>query len=375
MIWVTLIIACCYVFNIAVFSAGWLYLEPFSSETINPNITVSVIIPMRNEAENIESLLYCLQNQNYPAEAFQIILVDDHSTDNSLTIIENIKMPNIKVMQMQRERQGKKAALQRGIEASDGKLIITTDADCVMGREWIRSYVNYYQKYQPVMMLGPVRAQPGKSNFAKVQALEMLSLLGSTAGAAAINHHIMCNGANLAFARSVYPEIRHVYNNPGVSSGDDIFVLQELKKKYRHRIKFIKSKEVAIYTKIADSLPSFFKQRKRWVAKAPHYFDSDIIVTALIILVTNLWLLTTLFLGLLSFGFKNFLLLMLMKSLIDFLFLYRLSSFFGEKKLLRWFPIVQSIYFVYVSITFFLAVFIPGTWKNRKLNHLLNSRK
>ena len=358
------IVGSIYLSIILLFVIGWTHLPYFQTGKINNYPKVSVIIPMRNEAANIESLLNCLKNQIYPENFLEIILVDDHSSDNTLELINKFYLPNTEIVNLSNQFNGKKAAVKTGIEASNGDLIILTDADCIMNSEWIACYVSYYQQYNPVLMLGPVCAIPGNSPFAKMQALEMFSLLGSTAGAAGVFRHIMCNGANLSFPKYLYPEIKHIYNS-STSSGDDIFVLQELKKKYRQKIHFVKSRDLIVYTKISSTILSFFNQRKRWVSKAPLYNDIDIITTAFFVLLINISLLGTFILGLISYDIAPFLYLLLIKSLADYLILNKVTTFFREKSLMLWFPIVQSIYFVYVSFTVLITIFVPGSWKNR----------
>jgi hypothetical protein len=157
----------------------------------------------------------------------------------------------------------------------------------------------------------------------------------------------------------------HLYDNDKVRSGDDIFVLLTLKKTYPKRIHFIKSNDAAIYTSLPLQMNSFFRQRKRWAAKARYYNDPAIIVTALIVFSINFLLLVCLLLGLWKGNFANFIILFLLKSAIDFPVLQRVTAFFNEKRMVKWFPAVQSFYFLYVCFTVFAAFFSPITWKGR----------
>jgi glycosyltransferase involved in cell wall biosynthesis len=400
MIWAVLIAGGIYIMVIAFFLYGWEKLKGFTPAQRECKTFVSVIVPMRNEQLTITRLLYDLYGQNYPADLHEIIVVNDHSTDQSSQKAGYFQKDNIKILSLPESHAGKKAAIRFGIEAARGELIVTTDADCHIGNNWLRCLAEYYEKYSPVMILGPVIASPRPSasgrtsspkeresglslhigeaslsgrgqegGFPQMQALELFSLLGSTAGAVANGYPIMCNGANLAFVKTIYPEIEHIYKNEKIRSGDDMFVMLELKKKYPNKIHFLKSTEATVNTLLINNLFSFFRQRKRWAAKAKFYNDISISGTALIVFLVNMLLMTCLVIGFVKGNFFYFLILFLIKSAIDFPFLYRVTTFFGEKQLMRWFPVVQSFYFLYVCFTAIAAMITPITWKGRVIKY------
>lgn len=217
-----------YILLITIFWIGWERLIHYNYSSTDCSTFVSVIIPMRNEETNIKNLLSYLLLQNYPHNLFEIIVIDDHSSDNSLQEALNIKSNIIRTIILPEGLTGKKKAIQYGIDQSNGDLILTCDADCVITNNWIVSHVSYHEKFSPVMLSGPVSGIYNHG-FSKIQSLEMFGLMGSTAGAAALSHNIMCNGANLSFKKEIYPEIRQIYNH-NISSGDDMFILQQLKK-------------------------------------------------------------------------------------------------------------------------------------------------
>jgi len=372
MIFLVFLIGGIYVLVIASFFYGWEKLRHFDIANETPSLFVSIVIPMRDEEDNILNLLHDLSNQTFPAKDYEIILVNDHSVDHSYEIASGYSFDNLKIISLPDSVSGKKAALAAGIQRSKGELIITTDADCRMKSKWLISIALYYIKAKPVMILCPVvpsynlHSQSGKI-LNEILTLEFYSLLGSTAGAAAIGRPVMCNGANLAFPKNVYQDIQQTLVNTKIASGDDIFGMLALKKKYPGRIHFLKLKDAAVYTTIAGNVKSFFKQRGRWAAKFRFYRDPEIIVTALAVFGINLMLLVTLVYSFLQHNYISFFGLLIIKSLIDFPFLYRVTSFFGKKKLMRWFPVVQSFYFFYVCITVFFALVMPNVWKGRKI--------
>ncbi len=361
-----------YIIVIASFFYGWEKLLRFQLPKEYPSVFASIIVPMRDEEGNITNLINDLIHQNYPLGKYEIIVVDDHSSDRSIAVIAGYAVDNLKVITLPEGINGKKAALNFGIKDSKGELIVTTDADCRRGSNWLRSIVSYYQQTNPVMILAPVVPSYNSHSFwkmgwEKALSLELYSLLGSTAGSAAIGHPVMCNGANLAFPRSVYPFIESVYQNTHVPSGDDMFAMFELKKKYPGRIHFLKSKEAAVFTDVSASITSFFKQRGRWASKAKFYREPATIFTALAVVSINIILVFTLIYSILYQSFTSFFILLIIKSLVDFPFLYRVTSFFGQLRLMLWFPIVQSLYFFYVCMTVFVAIFLPNGWKGRRI--------
>jgi cellulose synthase/poly-beta-1,6-N-acetylglucosamine synthase-like glycosyltransferase len=365
-IWV-IFAALFYVFFISVFFIGWIKLPLFNKIENASDTKVSVIIPFRNEEAHLSNILQCLKNQTYPINLTEIIFVNDHSTDNSIQIIENEHLPNISILHLQDNILGKKAALLEGTKKSTGNLIITTDADCTPGSEWISTYVSYYSKYNSKMIVGPVMLLSGGNIISKFQHLEFLSLQGSAAGAIKMNCPIMCNGANLAFSRDCLSIVQETYRNSGSSSGDDIFALLAVKKQFPGQVHFLKSKNAIVTTQPCYTISDFLNQRKRWTSKARYYTDFTIIATALIVLFTNLILLGLFLSGIIYGNWNLFFALLLIKSIIDLPFLHSISVFFDSRNSLKWFPLTQCFYFLYVSITFVSSLLGNFTWKSRKL--------
>lgn len=352
-----------YVGIISAFFWGWETLPTFEP-TNKCSTKVSIIIAMRNEALSIERIINDLLQQDFQKELLEIIIIDDNSTDRSLEIAQKYASLNFRIYQLPFSKSGKKAALLHGIEKSCGQLIVTTDADCRIRENWIKTMVSFYEKTNSVLILGPVRGI-GKGFWYNCLSVEQYALQGSTAGAAKIQNAIMCNGANFAFSKNIFAEIKHIYENDDIKSGDDMFVLMELKKKYKHRINYIKSDLASVYTEFPNNMKSFFKQRKRWAAKSVKYSDLFVISTGLIVFVTSFMLFFTFLYGAIFTQWKAFFLLFITKTAIDFLFLYRITSFYNEKRVLKWFLIVQSFYFFYVTFTVVFSLITSNVWKDR----------
>lgn len=368
MILLTIISGIVYLGVIGSFYYGWIKLKPFSSKENHTTIPVSVIIPVRNEQSNLANLVKSLYSQNYNPNCTEIIIVDDHSTDKSAGIASSLLKETDKVLKLPKNKKGKKAALWEGIVSSRGELLITTDADCIHDPEWLQIIVNCYATQKPSLILAPVMANEPVNFFESMQQLEMLSLLGSTAGAASIHKAIMCNGANLAFPKAVIKEFQPIYTNEKIASGDDMFVLEKVKKQYPQGLSFIKSIEATVTTKIAANLKQFFNQRRRWTAKAVFYTDRDTIITALAVLQINLMLFAFLLFALITSCYTYFLLLLGIKTIADLPFLWSVTRFYKKSKLMYCFPLLQCVYFFYVSFTFLGSFTGNFNWKSRKLS-------
>lgn len=372
MIFGIILIGGLYILVIASFFYGWKRLTSFESISNQWTVKVSIVVPMRNESTHITALLNDLSLQSYPNKLIEIILVDDHSSDESATLARKFRQINLQVLSLPAHISGKKAALRTGITVATGELILTTDADCRIGSNWVSAIASYYKQFNPVMILGPVvpiSRNPSLLSQKWVEEMELLeffSLQGSTAGAVAIGHPIMGNGANLAFSKSVFPDFEHIYNQ-NIASGDDVFAILTLKKKYPGRIAYLKSQEAAVYTILPNSFKSFFGQRGRWTEKSKSYKDAAILFTAGIVFLTNVLLILTLILGFIVGNFLPFLILLGMKTLIDFPFLWSITSFFKERRLMAMFPLAQCFYFFYVCITVFWALAMPIVWKERTI--------
>jgi glycosyltransferase involved in cell wall biosynthesis len=322
-----------------------------------PGTFVSVIAACRNEEKNIALLLGYVALQNYPENLFEVIIVDDGSTDKTVeTAAAFSGIANIKILA--NTGSGKKKALRTGILAASGNLIITTDADCRAGRNWIRTIAAYYELNRPGMIIPQVVLESKPGLFNRFQELEFMSLQGITAGSSLSGNPVMCNGANLAFDRETY--LHHSNNlHDEINSGDDIFLLHSLKSEGKSKILWLESNEAAITTESSPTLMSFLDQRGRWISKAKAYNDRPTIylgiVTFTAICLQMLYLIAFLVSPAL---FPVFLSVIIIKSIPDFLILRKTSERYGNRNLLWWFLPAQMVYPFYVlSVVLYSLIF------------------
>ncbi len=355
MLTATILISIIYFSLISLFIKGWSQIPTFRIRTDRPTKTeISVVVACRNEALNLPMLLKSLRNQSY--QSFQLILIDDHSTDSTFEIMKLAENDFENILILQSENYGKKQALKLGIENAKNELIITTDADCSAPSAWLETVIQYQELTKSDLIIGLVAIQPAVTFFEKIQQLEFLSLVSSGAGAAGIGQPIMCNGANLVFQKNVWLEN---YSNlhPKSNTGDDIFLLHALKKR-NGNINFLKSEQAIVNTMACKSMKSFFNQRQRWASKAPLYTDFVTILVALIVFLASL-MQVILFVS--SFIYPASLLLLAMLSIvkfaIDYYFLLQTSWFFGQKITAQTYFTLAVIYPFYIIYTAISGIF------------------
>ncbi len=333
------------------FINGWNSIPVFHRKNKIYSTKVSVIVPFYNSGSSLKKCIEGLIHQNIQTTEYEIILVNDHSVDESEAIAKEFAEKYRRVIFLQNEKKGKKQALLNGISNSTGDLIVTTDADCSHPEFWLANIVEYYELHKPNMVVGPVALKTGKSLFQKFQQIEFVSLVASGAGAIGINHPVMCNGANLAFKKSVFLELDNPFNLK-YSSGDDVFLLHSMKKVDADKIHFLKSADATVVTQAAKNIKSLFKQRNRWVSKTQGYADGDTKFTAFVVFAASFLLVTGLGLIVYNVNFwKPVLFLFLLKTVVDTLFLNQVSSFFKQKKLIKWVTVFELFYVFYVTIT------------------------
>ena len=365
---IVLVFAALYLILIAAFTFGLYNLKEkfyyFNKKNI---VKVSVLIAARNEEKNIFKLLQSLYKQNFPKEFYEIIIVDDHSEDNTKKIIEdfinNHKDINIKVLDA--ESEGKKKAISQALHKAENELIMVTDADCVLKSTWIESVVSFYQEKKCKMILAPVLLSPANNLFEKMQVLEHLSLIASTAGSASIGCPVMCNGANMAYEREAALEVEKLRHDFNIASGDDMFLLEQFLKKYGHKnVRFFLNKSAIVETKTCKTVKEFFRQRRRWVSKSKSYTNSKIILTALVVLFFNLSIIS-LFLSAFFIPalWSLYFLLTLLKFFIDFPILKSITNFMNQGKILKWTLPLEFIYPFYAVFTAISGLLLKVTWK------------
>ncbi|HEX7492625.1 MAG TPA: glycosyltransferase [Bacteroidales bacterium] len=344
--WIPTILILPYVFLLLIIFRNLVRIKTFKTAS-EPLTFISVVVACYNEQKNLPVLLKSIVSQNYPKDLFEVIIVDDNSNDKTLEIAMEFKgMANI--LAISNKGKGKKQALRTGITASKGTLIITTDADCTMEKNWIRTIAAFYEINKADMIICPVRLASVTGIFGRFQELEFLSLQGITAGSACSGNATMCNGANLAFTREVYLNHSDKLRDE-INTGDDIFLLHSLKKVSGSKIFWLESLDALVITESSSTFLSFLKQRRRWISKAKVYRDRYSIILG-IITFAAISLQLSYFIAALIYPVLTgvFLAILILKSVPDFLILLNTSDRYNKRSLMRWFLPAQLIYPFYI---------------------------
>jgi cellulose synthase/poly-beta-1,6-N-acetylglucosamine synthase-like glycosyltransferase len=363
-----------YLAIISVYSYGWFRLKSFDSQNYSPTTKVTIIIPARNEEKNILILLNALKQQNYPNGLTEIIVADDGSTDNTSFLVNDFKRQfpelNLLLITIKGDNPAvayKKKAISKAIESSSGDLIITTDADCLPGKDWLKTMILFYEINKPQMIVGPVSFHNDKSYFEKLQTLEFLSLIAITGGAIRIGKPIMSNGANLAYEKKAFYECGG-FGTDTFSSGDDVFLLIKIRNKFGSRsVAFLKNKNAIVYTEAKKNLADFFHQRIRWASKNKGY-EFNILIISFAVYLVNLVAISSLILTIIFPEYlKPVIIAFIIKTLIELPILISIVNFVGRQTLLIYaFPLI-IIYPLYIILTGVLGVVAGYQWKGRKV--------
>lgn len=364
----TLIFSLFYVWIIIAFTIGLKRVLNQNGNGKDKSLSISVIVAFRDEESNLPTLLESVLNQSITRDRFELILVNDHSSDESSSIVESYckKYNNIRLLNLPHDRCGKKAALALGVDFSIYPVVAITDADCRPSQFWLETISNQVNKGS-VLMIGLVIMSPIDTFLQKIQSLEYSSLMATAAGSLGIDHPVIASSANLAFRNDIL-NVSEIMLNPEISSGDDMFLLHHVKETNVDKIGFLNTKGSIVYTSTANSLRDTLGQRKRWASKSIHYKDLATISVGVVVLLFNLLLVFLLISSIFHFEvLYYFVLLLVIKSLVDFLLLSPYLRYTGQEKLMKVFLPLQLVYPFYLGYSFFAGVFIKGNWKGKKI--------
>lgn len=355
----------CYCFFIVYLWIGWERIPlDLNEET---NLSVSIIIPIRNEAANIKNLLNDIKNQSYE-NSLEVIIVDDHSEDGSAEIVQSIIANNTNVELIGLiDTYGKKAALTAGVKAANSEIILTTDGDCRVSNTWVQTMIRSFTS-STQFVSGPVRFINDGSYFNCIQSMEFSSLIGSGASLIGWGKPVMANGANMGFRKKAFLAVNGFEGNQDTASGDDVFLLHKIAKTYPDSVAFVKQAGAVVQTQAQPTIKAFIRQRIRWVSKWKAYKDLFTKTTAVLVFLVSLALVVLPILVVLKkislFVWLN---LLIIKLFFDFFFIRQISRFFEKKLNLILFILLQVLYPFYVVFTALFSIQKTYYWKGRQV--------
>ena len=358
-----------YLVMVLVFNFGWFRLKEYQIKGLSLSNKLSVIIAFRNEEKQVETLLNSINSQTLDKSQFEVILINDHSTDNSIKIIEQFinKHNNLNIKVLNSSAEGKKGAIKTGLSEVKNDIIFTTDADCIIEENTFKIYLDFFEHNKEIKLaFGPVFYSP-ESGLKRLFSLEFLSLVSSGAASAGANLPFMANAANMAFRKEAYQKVERKIKSTKLASGDDVFLVHAMAKHFGNKsISFIKNNLLKTETPGPQNLKDFLFQRIRWGAKANSYKNYWSILVALVVFVFNLLLFITFVSGFYtSWFFAVFVLFVLLKFLIDLPLLRNFSNFYRLQKNYYFALPLEFIYPFYIVFTALYPLFFKYNWKGR----------
>lgn len=341
-------------------------------------ILVSIIIPARNEAENIAACIQSILNNRLVPVDFEILLIDDFSEDATGAIAAQLLSASGKgrvlslanyLSPAERINSYKKKALEIAIAEAKGSWIVTTDADCVLPDLWLHELCGAMRLPNVKFVAAPVSFTPVNTNRTWLyyfQSLDFMTMQGITAACARLNLGNMCNGANLAFEKAAFYAVGAYSGIDQIASGDDMLLMYKIRSKYPKGIQYLKSANAIVATPVQPNWSSFINQRIRWSSKADKYDDKKLTLMLAMVYLFNLSL-PIVFLGCLFSGsyWWCFLSVFFAKIVVELLFLLPVAQFYKKKNELWIFPFLQPLHIVYIITAGFLGKFGTYKWKGR----------
>lgn len=323
-------------------------------------IKFSIVVPFRNEAANLKTLLSCFQVLNYNHDDFEIILVNDYSEDDFQISGYDFQISLLNLTK--KSLSPKKAAIELAIQNSKMDWIVTTDADCLVPSDWLLKLSDFICHTSAEMIAGPVFFQKEDNYLSYFQQIEMVSLQTVTVGSFGLKIPFMCNGANFAYSKKFFKVLNGFKGNEQFASGDDVFLLQKAVKLFPEKVKFLKDADFFVTTKSALSWKSLFYQRVRWAGKSTAYSSFIGKTTAIVVFLTNCAFITGLIL--LILGKFEVLPLLILKGLIDVFSAFQAANFYTIR--------LKNLIVTYLFYPFFStavavwSLFGSFEWKGRR---------
>ncbi len=350
----------------------WNSTSPPTASVDTSSHFYSIIIPSRNESHNIVNCLRSiLDNKSIEGFNFEIIVVDDHSEDDSLERIKTMKDDRISTLELKDyippgfKNNFKKAAIDYAISESKGDYIIQLDADSVLGSTFFSTLSDIVRTDSPDLIAGPIQFSPTNKLLHHFQALDMNGMMALTNTGIRTGNWYLANGANLIYKR---PEKNLAQDS--LASGDDIHRIESFAEQGK-RIQFAKNSALIARTSPVNTIKDFFSQRIRWATK--NKFNTNLYLR-LIMTISYLNAIAPFIHLVCFFTFGPTYLIIfashiLLKLSIDYIYLKSICKFFNNSSSMKYFLPSSMIHFLYLSIIGTLSLFIRKyPWKGRTVH-------
>lgn len=318
---------------------------------------VTIIIPFRNERDRILPLLKAINDSSRLPK--QLIFIDDHSSDGTAYFIKSeLNIEHFLILNARNE--GKKKAIEQGVEKADTNYILTFDADIHFNKNYFSSLSQLSKRD---LLILPVKMKGRGWKMLFETDVDLANSINTVV--AGYGSPILASGANLFFSKDAYLKYNQLESHGHIKSGDDVFLLNNFKKN-NCSIQLITNSTNAVTTSTPENFKEFFGQRLRWIKKTPMVKNKTTTIIAILQFVINMLFYALLVSSLIMVDSKVFNFLLFGKFAIDFTstapYFYRI----GKRNAILaiglhqfWFPL-ESILLA-VGMLFYKPI-----WKGRK---------
>lgn len=328
--------------------------------------TVSVIVPVRNESGNLNKFLDRISVQNFPSEKLEWIFVDDHSEDDSLHILKGYSTTKITVLSLNpSDGKGKKFALKKGIQNAGGKWMLTTDADCTIDKNWIRTLIEYGEFRSADMVCGTVQVNTGDSFLDNFQAMETGILQLSGVGSLSAGYPLLNTGASLAFKKEAWLKVQGYVSHEHVASGDDTFLMLSMHQQKEMKVIACPNRQANVSTLPANSWGEILNQRLRWNGKVKHYPMGYIHAVGAIVFLSAASVIYLLLCGWMGHSLETLMIVVAVRCVSEYLLLKEWESFIGKKFSGIHIFLMSIVYPLFTVFSMVFRPFVRKRWKGR----------
>ena len=253
--------------------------SPSETYELNDLPFVTIVVSARNEEQNIANLVASLMQQSYPSINYEIIIVNDRSSDKTLDILESFsrEILNLTIINITETLLGwapKKWALNNAIKKAKGEIILQTDADCIPHKDWIATIVNEFYDSSVGFVTGPAPLSNDSGLLDDVFKLDSHAQDAFSAGALKQGMVLSCTGRNIAFRKSVFVEIDGYSDIEHFLSGDDDLLIQKVGTETKWKIVSCINESAIVKSSPPISLTQFIRQRLRFASKGLDYYKT-----------------------------------------------------------------------------------------------------
>lgn len=334
---------------------------------------VTVIIAGRNEAKNLKACLDSVFANDFPAYRYDVIYVDDHSEDSSIEVLESVTADNFSFFQLADHpefisgQSYKKSALKLGVKMAKGSLILLTDADTTVNKDWIEIHASQYASQDIKLCTGPVVYHNESGLLNQFQYFDLLATMGFTYGGITSGSYHLANGANMSFLKSAYD---HGASRPDYASGDDMFLVSHVAAMSKKSVKFIQSEKAVVKTWPEADLKSFLRQRIRWGTKSKAYSNPKLKAIIAFVFLINMIVISDIIVSAAFMpGILVFIIIFIaVKFLIDIVFVRSVAKRYSQRINYYYLIVSLLIYPFYLVSAGLLSIFSSSyRWKGREV--------